>query len=120
MVEMSFLETLKTFVPKKQLLRRNGIYLLSTNLNIRKVVNGKYTSVEELRKVLVEEIRELEATHHNFSRSYWCPYDASFDEIRLRLESLFRLSGNSHPRKQTIYKYLDDQESERESWHYCY
>lgn len=120
MVEMSFLETLKTFLPEKKVFKKSELYLLCTNLKMRRVLKGQYSSVEELRKVLVEEIQELEANQHHLHKTYWCPDDASFNEIRLRLQSLFRMSEESHPRKKSINKYLDELEPTREAWHYCY
>lgn len=121
MVEMNFLETLKTFVPEKELFKKKGLYLLCNNLGLRKVVNGRFTCEEKLRKLLVEEIREIEANpDYCIKKRYWCPDDASWDEIRVRLESLSRKAEISHPKKQTINRYVDDQEPKREAWHYCY
>lgn len=115
---MNFLETLKTFVPAKELFKKNGVYLLCTNLGLRKVVNGRYTCEEELRKVMIEEIKEYEA-NFRIEKRHWCPDYASWDEIRVRLQSLFKLSDNSYPRKRTIDRYLERQEPKREAWHYC-
>lgn len=120
MVEMSFLETLKTFVPANELFKKNGLYLLCTNLKLRKIVNGKFTCEEELRNVLVEEVREQESNpNYHIAKKYWCPDDATFDEIRIRLESLSRKAEISHPQKRTIERHLDQQEKKRESWYYC-
>lgn len=119
MVEMNFLETLKTFVPAKELFKKNGVYLLCTNLGLRNVVNGRYTCEEELRKVLVEAIREQEANpDYLIERRHWCPDDATFDEIRVRLESLSRKAEISYSREE-VEEFLDQQEPKREAWHYC-
>lgn len=122
MTEMNFLETLKTFVPKDDLFKKNGVYLLSTNLGFRRIINGRYTCKEELRKVLVEEVREQEANPEYFiERKHWCPDDASWDEIRVRLESLSIKADISHSSEDivTIEEFLEQQEPMREAWHYC-